>query len=846
VKGIARIFFALCCLAALTGWTGPAAVSGQEKDESATPQEGAGDDREDPLGVTPLPSDPIERTMTPPGTEEKKEKPIGYNEMMKLKAESIRGMPVAQLVLEKVKAKAENDWDYQYLILQELWRHGMSHVVEELIRLSRSDNEMQVAVCAELFGYFGDKASLPRLKEIMLNPAHSYESRKMAVVSFSRVGTAADIPEIAKVFEAEDPKLRMVAVEGMDRLGRAEAAPYILDLYRRENDQNVKISCLYALINFQTPESIALILSALKDNDPRVRENAATVLLRVKDNAEVTAAVNEALLDKSKEVRVAAARTLFEIGDKTSIPNLAKAMREAPDDYKGTDNLKEIAVELLGHLKAPEGIPHLVEAMTSTNTIVSAQAAFSLGLIKVPEAVPPLKEALNNHPDNATRANAAMALGEIGTPEAIEALIEAADAKDSKVRYNIENALSATDDRRAVETLVAMAREGGPQSRSNAVSLLGSAAEFKDLVTPVLLEIAGDETGSLMLRVAAARALGNLKAEEAIPVLKNLQESPIPQLRGASTIALGQYKDPALTPDITRMLKDQNTQVVSATIQVIEGLGDPAAAPALVESLEYLQDDMVFSVLLALGTVPHKGSLPALYPYLKDDNWQKRLASLFSIEKIGDDSSLPYVIACLKDESEDVRLSASDTLGAIGAEAAIPALREILEEGDTQWVEDIVRVNLGRLGDEELFKQLEKEMQDENPEVRYVAQLTLGEIGNKRAVRMLVENLDDDEDLGLVISTIGLVPGDVPYYQGGEAAPPQVRDYAVTALKKIVEEDYLGYNLWGSESDREADIQKWYAWWDENEADYLEEEEDFDIILDIEVAPEEEEETPEN
>jgi|GEM_PF-5131649 len=832
------IFLSILCLTVFV-MQAPAPASAQETRQTSPVQENdTGEEQKDIPAITPEASGAAEGLKKPDG--EKKEETIGYNEMMKLQAESIRGLPVEELMQLKIQAKAENDWDFQYQILQELWRKGMHHVVQELIRLSRTENELQVAACAEMIGYFSDTSSIPRLTEIMLDAGHSYEARKMAIVSLSRVGDEKQIPDITKVFEDEDPTLRTVAIEAMDRIGKEKSVPYVIDLYRKEKDQNVKVSCLYTLINFPTEAAVDLILQALKDKDPKVRENAATVLLRVKDNPEVTAAVNDALLDKSKEVRVAAARTLFEIGDRTSIPNMAKAMREAPDDYKGVDNLKEIIVELFGHLKAPEGIPYLAEAMMdSQNSIVSAQAAFSLGLIKDPQAVEPLKNALNNHPDSSTRANAALALGEIGTPEAIEALIQASDTNDSKLRYNIGNGLSATGDPRAIQALLDMATKGTPQARSNEVSLLGNAAEFKDTIGPELIRIAGDESNNLLLRISAVRSLGSLQVPEAIPLLKSLQESNIPQLRGSSTIALGNFKDPVLTPFITKMLKDQNIQVVSATIQVIEGLEDPAAAPALVESLEYVDKDLVFSVILAVGTVPHSGSLPALYPYLKDDNWQKRLAALFSIEKIGDESSLPYVIACLKDESEDVRLSASDTLGAIGAKAAIPALREILEEGDTQWVQDIVRVNLGKLGEEELYKTLERELQDENPEVRYVAQLTLGEIGTKRAVRMLVENLDDDEDIGLVISTIGMVPGDVPYYQGGEAAPPQVRDYAVTALKKIIDEDPLGYNLWASERDREADIQKWYEWWGEHKEEYTEEGEEFDIILDIEVEPEE-------
>mgnify|MGYP001627115802 CR=1 FL=1 len=160
-------------------------------------------------------------------------------------------------------------------------------------------------------------------------------------------------------------------------------------------------------------------------------------------------------------------------------------------------------------------IARLIEQLASEDELVRVQAGEFL-IQMGSAAVRPLVETLQN-PRYPARPLIAATLGQIGDRRAVEPLIHALKDPDKLVRYHSALALGKLKDRRAVKPLIYALFDEMPP--------IGPDPLTGDLIT---------------VRAAAAQALGELRAEEAIPALKVLLTDENRGVRRSVIQALGQ------------------------------------------------------------------------------------------------------------------------------------------------------------------------------------------------------------------------------------------------------------------------------------------------------------------
>lgn len=160
-------------------------------------------------------------------------------------------------------------------------------------------------------------------------------------------------------------------------------------------------------------------------------------------------------------------------------------------------------------------IARLIEQLTAEDELVRIQAGEFL-IQMGSAAVRPLIEALQN-PRHPARPLIAAILGQIGDKRAVEPLIQALKDPDKFVRYHAALALGKLKDRRSIKPLI--------------------HALFDEMPPIGPDPLTGD---SLTVRAAAAQALGEMKAEEAVPALKVLLTDENRGVRKAAIQALGQ------------------------------------------------------------------------------------------------------------------------------------------------------------------------------------------------------------------------------------------------------------------------------------------------------------------
>ena len=207
---------------------------------------------------------------------------------------------------------------------------------------------------------------------------------------------------------------------------------------------------LRVLGELKVPASVPVLLQALEDKDPDVRNVAARALGRMKLQATEEALVG--LLgrhEQSVSARIAA--ICIEMGTRTA-PLLIRTLRD------GTPKARFWAARILGEIKESRATRSLGDALLDPEPDVRSAAAWAIGAIGE-RSTAILVEAGLRDPVWYVRAHAAEALGKIGDPAKVEALAEALCDRSWWVRKNALDALVRLGDPAKAPLLKALASD---------------------------------------------------------------------------------------------------------------------------------------------------------------------------------------------------------------------------------------------------------------------------------------------------------------------------------------------------------------------------------------------------
>lgn len=126
-------------------------------------------------------------------------------------------------------------------------------------------------------------------------------------------------------------------------------------------------------------------------------------------------------------------------------------------------------------------------------------------------------------------------------------------------------------------------------------------------------------------------------------------------------------------------------------------------------------------------------ALPRPIAGLRSDDWQERFDATFALAQMGEDAraAVPALMDLLTDADLLLRKMAVVALGAIGPDArqAVPTLIEVLLHAEEPSVRRLAAVSLGQIDAQECFPALEQASEeDEDDDVRVTAAEALEEI----------------------------------------------------------------------------------------------------------------------
>jgi len=338
--------------------------------------------------------------------------------------------------------------------------------------------------------------------------------------------------------------------EALDHLANMDvekarpAVPYLIELFK----DTKRPEHLEALARYLDPRTKDILVEALDytDDDFDRATIAAGALGEMKAADTLPALIKAAekelpVKSRANNARVAAMRAMVKIGDKKAVPTLMKILTTSADEQDFALNQK--AALALAEFRDPQSIPALTKGlfMTGRGTgifqecrlalvrigapavdpmiallqeknpeiqdmavklkfeapppdgtpgVVPHKAAIILGDLRAKKAVPALAARLRQKARGDEHRSALIALGYIATPAAVEAILGALkDAKaDPAERASAADALYLSGDRRAVATLLELAKSGYVMSGGQKASDLRASSAI------ALARIAGKET----------------------------------------------------------------------------------------------------------------------------------------------------------------------------------------------------------------------------------------------------------------------------------------------------------------------------------------------------------------
>ena len=260
----------------------------------------------------------------------------------------------------------------------------------------------------------------------------------------------------------------------------------------RSSDEGNRTSAAFTLGEFKSPLAVKALIACLNDTWTPVRLNAAVALYNIGQPLarEAVPALRVAVKDRDNQVRVAAIDALVEIGEP----------------------LKELTPDLARLLDAPEG-----------RARVEAAKVWVQRELPVADIAPALSVALRD-PDEAVRKDAVEVIAQMDkVPTALVGVVQTAlKDKSSNVRASATTALSKVDTvvggEAKTSTYLASIRDRDHLVRLNSIEGLGKLGVGSPDVVTALLRALKDKDE--FVRAAAAKALADVKAKDAIPALK--------------------------------------------------------------------------------------------------------------------------------------------------------------------------------------------------------------------------------------------------------------------------------------------------------------------------------------
>jgi HEAT repeat protein len=271
---------------------------------------------------------------------------------------------------------------------------------------------------------------------------------------------------LMRLLDDEDGHVRSLSALGLASIGDQKAVEHIIKLF---NDQyeDVQEAAIKALGKLKKWLNLEDVHKMLDSKNPIIRRNAS-LLIGAIASPDSVAALGFAQKDEDVKVRRAVVSALAAIKTPGSVECLVRALADEDSDIRAAAALS------LGSIGAAEVVEQLCLLLTDSEEMVKVAAAKALGTISARKSVPNLVELLSD-PNGFVKTAVISALGRIGGDDSREALIKMLDAEDIEIKRTAITALSEFDN--VENNLIPFLDDKDWASRVAAIEALGGRGD---------------------------------------------------------------------------------------------------------------------------------------------------------------------------------------------------------------------------------------------------------------------------------------------------------------------------------------------------------------------------------
>jgi HEAT repeat protein len=513
-----------------------------------------------------------------------------------------------------------------------------------------------------------------------------------------------------------------------------------LHLLKTGNERGKKLALanLWFLKYPENRKDIAVfepILTALKDENPFVREAAAEALCGVEGTS------------------------------KTEKEKIILSLLSALEDH--SPRVREGVVKALGRFgwREKQVIGALIHKLRDPSSWVRINAAYSLGEIKAQEAVDPLLELLEESSDwrfKYVQQEALIALRKIGVLNKRLIAVTEKNFHDEYLKVETIKIIGQLKIVEARDLLVTAARDPHEVVRKKALNSIYQLTLISRPQIPVALppKVMGDPfveilTKSLRdrsaeIRAQSAEALGKIQDPRAVEPLMDALKDTSALVKNNAMKALGNFSEERIFDVVIHYLQTDpnvlhNHLSEDTFISVARKTSRSRAYSYFSEGKHHLQTSLVGIQQGASyrELIVHPNAVQKLLQALENSTprIQERIFQMLGF--FADDRIEGYLLRYLESPSAQVRRRAASGLEIFGGAQAFPKLLNMLKDQDPE-VKAAAATTLGAFKDKRALEPLVELLRDPNERVREAALRSLGGFNEKKVLDLMIDHLENN------------------------------------------------------------------------------------------------------
>ena len=520
-------------------------------------------------------------------------------------------------------------------IARQVFLGMINPAVEESLRqaLGQTQGNLRIGIINTI----GDRKDQSSLKSVaVLVSGQDEATARAALNAIGKIGGAAAAGALdgAKVPDALKAVWGDAYLRCAGSVEPARAEKMCRALFEGDQALPVRAGAFGALVQMQKEQAVPLILKAMSANEPLLRRAALGAVLAVPGNAATRAFAKE-LSSAVPETKVVLLTALAARGDAEGLTEMVNKL--ATDE---NETIRAAAFKALARLGDASSVPVLAAALKQKETSASAsQTLIDLQGAGVAEAL--LKQAEAGDP--AIRSSLLTVLAERRQTDALPLVRKSVNDDDAKVRRAALKSLAALGTQQDLamlaELVVTRKDDAERDQTAQALSDLGARMTNKAArCEPVLQAFAKAEGPA---KVSLLTVLSTLGGDKALAAVRGALTGE-GELRKASVRALAEWPDAAPMADLLAVAKDdkeKSSQILALRGYIrmvgISGARSQDRAKSYSEALALAaRPEERKLAVTGLADVAHADALKMVEPFLEDPTLQRE--AFVAYEKIAE------------------------------------------------------------------------------------------------------------------------------------------------------------------------------------------------------------------